>query len=200
MTVSWSRGSFLVGVTATRRKTGLSAETEKKSRQKKYTIRLTELYLKLRAKQIDLADWQEKVRECVEELAVLDRKSIVPKLFSAQLLLTETICRKCWIFPEGRQRYSFMQIQTRSVLPVRIMKKDAVLPFQLVEAYDNAVLELCGLENGQIMEFDDFTDVVQRKSWHQERGKKSVGIVSGTPSVKVRRADGRNDKKNRVTE
>ena len=43
----------------------------------------------LRAKQIDLADWQEKVRECVEELAVLDRKSIVPKLFSAQLLLTE---------------------------------------------------------------------------------------------------------------
>lgn len=89
VTVSWSWGSFLVGVTATRRKTGLSAETEKKSRQKKYTIRLTELYLKLRAKQIDLADWQEKVRECVEELAVLDRKSIVPKLFSAQLLLTE---------------------------------------------------------------------------------------------------------------
>jgi len=40
----------------------------------------------------------------------------------------------------------------------------------------------------------------KRKSWHQERGKKSVGIVSGTPSVKVRRADGRNDKKNRVTE
>ncbi len=53
----------------------------KKSRQKKYTIRLTELYLKLRAKQIDLAEWQEKVRECVEELAVMDRKSIVPKLF-----------------------------------------------------------------------------------------------------------------------
>lgn len=40
----------------------------------------------------------------------------------------------------------------------------------------------------------------KRKSWHQERGKKSVGIVSGTPSVKVRRADGRNAKKNRVTE
>ena len=27
-----------------------------------------------------------------------------------------------------------------------------------------------------------------------------MGIVSGTPSVKVRRADGRNAKKNRVTE
>ena len=40
----------------------------------------------------------------------------------------------------------------------------------------------------------------KRKSWHQERGKKSVGIVSGTLSVKVRRADGRNARKNRVTE
>lgn len=79
-------------------------------------------------------------------------------------------------------------------------EKGCCSSFSLVEAYDNAVLELCGLENGQIMEFDDFTDVVQRKSWHQERGKKSVGIVSGTPSVKVRRADGRNAKKNRVTE
>ena len=29
------------------------------------------------------------------------------------------------------QKYSFMQIQTRSVLPVPIMKKDAVLPFRL---------------------------------------------------------------------
>ena len=37
------------------------------------------------------------------------------------------ICRKCWIFSRREQRYSFMQIQTRSVLPVRIMKKDAVL-------------------------------------------------------------------------
>lgn len=32
---------------------------------------------------------------------------------------------------QKEQRYSFMQIQTRSVLPVRIMKKDAVLPFHL---------------------------------------------------------------------
>ena len=74
-------------------------------------------------------------------------------------------------------------------------EKGCCSSFSLVEAYDNAVLDLCGLENGQIMEFDDFTDIVQKKSWHQERGKKSVGIVSGTPSVKARRADGRNAKK-----
>ena len=78
-------------------------------------------------------------------------------------------------------------------------EKGCCSSFSLVEAYDNAVLELCGLENGQIMEFDDFTDVVQRNPGIRKR-KKSVGIVSGTPSVKVRRADGRNAKKNRVTE
>ena len=77
-------------------------------------------------------------------------------------------------------------------------EKGCCSSFSLVEAYDNAVLELCGLENGQIMEFDDFTDVVQKKILAS--GKRSVGIVSGTPSVKVRRADGRNAKKNRVTE
>ena len=79
-------------------------------------------------------------------------------------------------------------------------EKGCCSSFSLVEAYDNAVLELCGLENGQIMEFDVLQMLFKRKSWHQERGKKSVGIVSGTPSVKVRRADGRNAKKNRVTE
>ena len=77
-------------------------------------------------------------------------------------------------------------------------EKGCCSSFSLVEAYDNAVLELCDLENGQIMEFDDFTDVVQKKILAS--GKKSVGIVSGIPSVKVRRADGRNAKKNRVTE
>ena len=70
----------------------------------------------------------------------------------------------------------------------------------LVEAYDNAVLELCGLENDRSWNLMILQMLFKRKSWHQERGKKSVGIVSGTPSVKVRRADGRNAKKNRVTE
>ena len=42
-------------------------------------------------------------------------------------------------------------------------EKGCCSSFSLVEAYDNAVLDLCGLENGQIMEFDDFTDIVQKK-------------------------------------
>ena len=79
-------------------------------------------------------------------------------------------------------------------------EKGCCSSFSLVEAYDNAVLELCGLENGQIMELMILQNLSRKRSWHQERGKKSVGIVSGTPSVKARRADGRNAKKNRVTE
>ena len=47
--------------------------------------------------------------------------------------------------------------------------------FSLVEAYDNAVLELCGLENGQIMEFDDFTDVVQKKILASGKRKEICG-------------------------
>ena len=85
------------------------------------------------------------------------------------------ICRKCWIFSRREQRYSFMQIQTRSVLPVRINEKGCCSSFSLVEAYDNAVLELCGLENGQIMEFDDFTDVVQKKILASGKRKEICG-------------------------
>ena len=79
-------------------------------------------------------------------------------------------------------------------------EKGCCSSFSLVEAYDNAVLELCGLENDRSWNLMILQMLFKRKSWHQERGKKSVGIVSGTPSVKVRRADGRNAKKNRVTE
>ena len=50
----------------------------------------------------------------------------------------------------------------------------------LVEKYDNAVLEACGLadgelENGQIMEFDDFTDVVQKKILASGKRKEICG-------------------------
>ena len=42
--------------------------------------------------------------------------------------------------------------------------------FSLVEKYDIAVLELCGLENGQIMDFDAFTSKkCRRRFFHLER-------------------------------
>lgn len=54
-------------------------------------------------------------------------------------------------------------------------EKGCCSSFSLVEAYDNAVLELCGLENGQIMEFDDFTDVVQKKILASGKRKEICG-------------------------
>lgn len=42
-------------------------------------------------------------------------------------------------------------------------EKGCCSSFSLVEKYDIAVLELCGLENGQIMDFDAFTSKVQKE-------------------------------------
>ena len=54
-------------------------------------------------------------------------------------------------------------------------EKGCCSSFSLVEAYDNAVLELCGLENGQSMDFDDFTDVVQKKILASGKRKEICG-------------------------
>lgn len=42
-------------------------------------------------------------------------------------------------------------------------EKGCCSSFSLVEKYDIAVLDLCGLENGQIMDFDAFTSKVQKE-------------------------------------
>ena len=42
-------------------------------------------------------------------------------------------------------------------------EKGCCSSFSLVEKYDIAVLDLCGLENGQIMDFDAFTSKVQQE-------------------------------------
>ena len=54
-------------------------------------------------------------------------------------------------------------------------EKGCCSSFSLVEAYDNAVLELCGLENGQIMEFDDFTELVQKEILASGKRKEICG-------------------------
>ena len=41
-------------------------------------------------------------------------------------------------------------------------EKGCCSSFSLVEKYDKAVLELCSLENGQVMDFQTFTDIVQK--------------------------------------
>ena len=42
-------------------------------------------------------------------------------------------------------------------------EKGCCSSFSLVEKYDKAVLELCSLENGQVMDFQTFTDIVQKE-------------------------------------
>ena len=42
-------------------------------------------------------------------------------------------------------------------------EKGCCSSFSLVEKYDKAVLKFCGLENGQVMDFDAFTAKVQKE-------------------------------------
>lgn len=54
-------------------------------------------------------------------------------------------------------------------------EKGCCSSFSLVERYDNAVLEMCGLKNGQVMEFDDFTGIVQKEILSSRKRKEICG-------------------------
>ena len=47
--------------------------------------------------------------------------------------------------------------------------------FSLVKRYDNVVLEMCGLENGQVMDFDAFTGIVQKEILASGKRKEICG-------------------------
>ena len=85
------------------------------------------------------------------------------------------ICRKCWIFSRKGAKIQLHADTDEICSACPNNEKGCCSSFSLVEAYDNAVLELCGLENGQIMEFDDFTDVVQKKILASGKRKEICG-------------------------
>ena len=78
-------------------------------------------------------------------------------------------------------------------------EKGCCSSFSLVEAYDNAVLELCGLENGQIMELMIYR-CCSKKILASGKRKEICGNCQWNSICEVRRADGRNAKKIGVTE
>lgn len=54
-------------------------------------------------------------------------------------------------------------------------EKGCCSSFSLVEKYDKAVLELCSLENGQVMDFQTFTDIVQKEILASGKRKEICG-------------------------
>ena len=81
--------SFTVEITAVRRGPGIREKDAKERALREADVRLVRLYEQLRTRQMEVGEWQEKARECVEEIARLTPQSPVSRLFSAQLLLTQ---------------------------------------------------------------------------------------------------------------
>ena len=91
---------------------------------------------------------------------------------------TDEICSACPNNEKGCcSSFSLVEAYDNAVLELCGLENGQIMEFDdfIVEAYDNAVLELCGLENGQIMEFDDFTDVVQKKILASGKRKEICG-------------------------
>ena len=89
VTLEWCHGRLEVPVRARRR--GAAAEADRRHaglREEKK--RLVTLYQEFRMKKTDAQTWKAEARKCVDRLIRLSpEKSIAPKLFHAQLLMTE---------------------------------------------------------------------------------------------------------------
>lgn len=84
-----SHGSFSVPVTVRRLTLQAKAKDRRSRDLKKCNLRLVRLYQELRMKRIDMDTWRSQVGDCIETMAHLMERSPVPKLFSAQLLITQ---------------------------------------------------------------------------------------------------------------
>ena len=62
---------------------------EKEERCGRQTSGWFRLYEQLRMKRMDPEEWRTKARECVEEISHLIPQSPIPRLFMAQILMTE---------------------------------------------------------------------------------------------------------------
>ena len=82
-------GSFTVEIEAVRLAPGMKERDGQRKALKEANVRLVRLYEQLRMKRLGLEEWRAKARECVEEISGLSPQSPIPRLFAAQLLMTE---------------------------------------------------------------------------------------------------------------
>lgn len=89
VTLTHTHGRIEVPVIVERRAFSGRAKDKRSRELKKYNLRMVKLYQELRMKRMDMKTWRASAKECVEHMAHLSERSAVPKLFMAQLLLTE---------------------------------------------------------------------------------------------------------------
>lgn len=106
ITLTHTHGRIEVPVTVDRRALSPKMKDRRRREFKKYNLRMVKLYQELRMKRMDMKAWRASAKECVEHMAHLSEKSVVPKLFMAQLLLTEDKTEEAgWILDRAQ---SFM--------------------------------------------------------------------------------------------
>lgn len=87
--LTYTHGTIEIPVVAQRRTMQARAKERRGRELKKYNLRMVRLYQEFRMKRIDMKTWRSGAKECVEHMAHLSERSVVPKLFHAQLLMTE---------------------------------------------------------------------------------------------------------------
>lgn len=89
VTLIHTHGRIEIPVIVDRRALSPKMKDRRSRELKKYNLRMVKLYQEFRMKRMDMKTWRSGAKECVEHMAHLSEKSMVPKLFMAQLLLTE---------------------------------------------------------------------------------------------------------------
>lgn len=90
LTLEWCHGRVQIPVTARRRGGDPLPADRQRGERRAETVRLVTLYQDFRMKKIGMDAWKKEARACVDRLIRLSpEKSISPKLFHAQLLMTE---------------------------------------------------------------------------------------------------------------
>ncbi|MBQ7841331.1 MAG: hypothetical protein IJ390_12740 [Lachnospiraceae bacterium] len=87
--ISYVRGKMIIPVTVMMHAARMGRQDRRQREWKKCNFRMVKLYLDYRMKRMDLNSWRIAAKECTEQMARLTEKNAVPKLFWAQLLMTE---------------------------------------------------------------------------------------------------------------
>lgn len=89
VTLIHAHGRMEIPVTAMKSRLSGREKAGRYRELKKENLRMVQLYQQMRMKRIGIKEWRSSAGECAERMAALADKSIVPRLFTAQLLLTE---------------------------------------------------------------------------------------------------------------
>lgn len=89
VTLVYVHGRMEIPVVATKSRLSGKEKAKRYRELKKENLRMVQLYQQLRMKRIGVKEWESSAKECAERMAALADKSVVPRLFLAQLLLTQ---------------------------------------------------------------------------------------------------------------